>query len=225
MRLLLIEDNLELANGLIHSLAQSSHITDAVHTGNEALIACATSSYQLVILDLGLPDMDGIDLLRRMRQRGLTAPVLILTARDTLQDRIQGLDSGADDYLQKPFELSELEARIRALFRRGTVSGSILHFGEVHFDTVSRQLSIGTQSIDLTARELAALEILLQRPGRVVSKQQLLESVYENADDTNATVIEVLVSRLRRKLEESHAKVSIRALRGLGYRLELAHAE
>ena len=225
MRLLLIEDNLALANGLIHSLAQSSHITDAAHTANEALIACATATYQLVILDLGLPDMDGIDLLRRLRQRGLTAPVLILTARDTLQDRVQGLDSGADDYLQKPFDLSELEARIRALSRRGTVSDSTVRFGDMSFDTVSRQVTCNAGQLDLTARELGALEILMQRPGRIVSKQQLLEAVYENAVDINLTVIEVLISRLRRKLDESAAGVNIRALRGLGYRLESAHAK
>ncbi len=225
MRLLLIEDNLALANGLIHSLAQSDHITDAAHTGAQALMACATASYQLVILDLGLPDMDGIDLLRRLRQRGLTSPVLILTARDTLQDRIQGLDSGADDYLQKPFDLSELEARIRALSRRGTVSDSTLLFGKIVFDTVSRQASCNSQCIELTARELGILEILLLRPGRIVSKQQLLESIYECAADINLTVIEVLVSRLRRKLEEAQAHVNIRALRGLGYRLELANAK
>lgn len=225
MRLLLVEDNLELANGLVHSLAQSSYVVDAVHTGHAALIACATTSYQLVILDLGLPDLDGFDLLRSLRQRGLISPVLILTARDELQDRIHGLDAGGDDYLSKPFELGELEARIRALLRRGSAPSAMMCFGAINFDPLSRQAAIDSRVIDLTARELAVLELLLQRPGRIVSKQQLLESIYTNTDDINLTVIEVFVSRLRRKLEEAHAGVSIRGLRGLGYRLEQSSHE
>ncbi len=225
MRLLLIEDNLELANGLVHSLAQSSYVMDVVHTARAALIACATMSYQLVILDLGLPDMDGLNLLRRLRQQGMITPVLILTARDELQDRIHGLDAGGDDYLSKPFELGELEARIRALLRRGCPANPILSFGGINFDTLSRQATIDGMTLDLTARELAVLELLLQRPGRIVSKRQLMESIYENADDTNLTVIEVFVSRLRRKLEDAHAGVGIRALRGLGYRLEQSSHE
>lgn len=221
MRLLLVEDNLELANGLVHSLAQSSYVTDAVHTGHAAIVACATVSYQLVILDLGLPDMDGVEVLRQLRQRGMISPVLILTARDELQDRILGLDTGGDDYLPKPFDLGELEARIRALLRRGSITSTTLHFGEIDFDPLSRQVTIRGEMIDLTARELAVLELLLQRPGRVVSKQQLVESMYTSAEDANLSVIEVFVSRLRRKLEETHAGVGIRVLRGLGYRLEL----
>jgi DNA-binding response OmpR family regulator len=220
MRLLLVEDNLALANGLVHSLAQSSYVTDAVHTGKAALIACATTSYQLVILDLGLPDLDGLDVLRKLRQGGLTSPVLILTARDELHDRIHGLDAGGDDYLSKPFELGELEARIRALLRRGSAPSATLRFGAIDFDPFSRQVTVDGRAFELTARELAVLELLLQRPGRVISKQQLLESMYADTDNTSSTVIEVFVSRLRRKLEEAHAGVGIRGLRGLGYRLE-----
>jgi DNA-binding response OmpR family regulator len=225
MRLLLVEDNLELADGLVNSLAQSSYVTDAVHSGHAALIACATMSYQLVILDLGLPDIDGIELLRQLRQRGLISPVLILTARDDLQDRIHGLDAGGDDYLSKPFELGELEARIRALLRRGSVQNVMLRFSAITFDPLARQATIHGEAVNLTGRELAVLELLLQRPGRIVSKQQLLESMYSDADDTNLTVIEVFVSRLRRKLEAAGAEVGIRSLRGLGYRLEQAAHE
>jgi DNA-binding response OmpR family regulator len=224
MRLLLIEDNLGLANGLVHSLAQSNYVTDAVHTGRAAITACATTSYQLVILDLGLPDMDGVEVLRRLRQRGMTSPVLILTARDELEDRIRGLDAGGDDYLSKPFELTELEARIRALLRRGSVTGATLRFGKLEFDPRSRQASTEGRMVELTAKELAVLELLLQRPGRIVSKQQLVESMYAGIEEANPTVIEVFVSRLRRKLDDAQAGVVIRVLRGLGYRLELPPA-
>ena len=222
MRLLLVEDDLELANGLVNSLAQSSYIIDAVHTGSAAVTACATTPYQLIILDLGLPDIDGLEVLRRLRRQGLTSPVLILTARDDLQDKILGLDAGGDDYLAKPFAISELEARIRALLRRGHSTSAILCLGQLEFDPTSRRVTVNDHEISLTARELAVLELLLRRAGRVVSKQQLLESIYDSADETNPSVIEVFVSRLRRKLEHAGAGVNIRVLRGLGYRLELS---
>ena len=221
MRLLLVEDDLELANGLVNTLAQSDYVTDAVHTGQEAVTACATLSYQLVILDLGLPDEDGISVLHRLRNQGLRAPVLILTARDDLKDRIRGLDAGADDYLSKPFEFGELEARIRALLRRGVSTSGLQHFGEIEFDSVSRFALVRGNELDLTARELAVLEMLLLRPGKVVSKQQMLDSLYSWEHETSPSVIEVFVSRLRRKLDDANAGVSIRVLRGLGYRLEL----
>jgi len=222
LRLLLVEDDLELANGLVNTLAQSDYVTDAVHTGQDAVSACARLNYQLVILDLGLPDEDGISVLQRLRAQGLRAPVLILTARDDLKDRIRGLDAGADDYLSKPFEFGELEARIRALLRRGLSPGRLLHFGEIEFDTVSRLALVSGKELELTARELAVLEMLLLRPGKVVSKPQMLESLYSWEHETNPSVIEVFVSRLRRKLDEANAGVGIRVLRGLGYRLELS---
>jgi DNA-binding response OmpR family regulator len=221
VRLLLVEDDLELANGLVNTLAQSDYLTDAVHSGHEAVAACAVLNYQLVILDLGLPDEDGISVLRRLRQQGLRAPVLILTARDDLKDRIRGLDAGADDYLTKPFEFGELEARLRALLRRGQSSTGVQHFGEIEFDALSRFALVRGHELDLTARELAVLEMLLLRPGKVVSKQQMLDSLYSWENETSPSVIEVFVSRLRRKLDEASAGVSIRVLRGLGYRLEL----
>jgi DNA-binding response OmpR family regulator len=221
VRLLLVEDDLELANGLVNTLAQSDYLTDAVHSGHAAVAACAALNYQLVILDLGLPDEDGISVLRRLRQQGLRAPVLILTARDDLKDRIRGLDAGADDYLTKPFEFGELEARLRALLRRGQSSTGVQHFGEIEFDALSRFALVRGHELDLTARELAVLEMLLARPGKVVSKQQMLDSLYSWENETSPSVIEVFVSRLRRKLDEASAGVSIRVLRGLGYRLEL----
>lgn len=220
MRLLLIEDDLELANGLVSSLAQSNYAADAVHTGQAALAACDTTPYELLILDLGLPDEDGISVLRRLRARGVVAPVLILTARDDLQDRIAGLDAGGDDYLPKPFALGELEARIRALLRRGASSSATLSFGDVALDPASQVVTVRGTEIALTARELAVLELLLRRRGRIVSKQQMIESLYTWSGDISPSAIEVFVSRLRHKLEGADAGVSIRVLRGLGYRLE-----
>ncbi|GAC1417256.1 MAG: response regulator [Burkholderiaceae bacterium] len=222
MRLLVIEDDLELANGLVSALRQSHHAAEAVHTGQAAIAACSVTQYDLLILDLSLPDGDGLALMQRLRRLGLHAPVLILTARDHLQDRIKGLDAGADDYLAKPFALGELEARIRALARRGASSNSMLSFGTVEFDPATRELTVQGRPVAATARELAVLEQLLRKPGRVVSKHQMIESLYTWDQDVNPSMIEVFVSRLRRKLEQASAGIEIRALRGLGYRLEKA---
>jgi DNA-binding response OmpR family regulator len=220
MPLLLVEDDRELAQGLVSSLAQSDYATDVVHDGHAAISTCKKTAYQLVILDLGLPDLDGIDVLRRLRQDGLTAPVLILTARYDLDDRVLGLDAGGDDYLAKPFALSELEARIRALLRRGAPADAPVKFGDLSFDPAERQASVRGRALALTAGETVVLALLLRRPGRVVSKSQFLDSVYDHAVDANPSMIEVFVSRLRRKLAEAQSHIHIRVLRGLGYRLE-----
>jgi DNA-binding response OmpR family regulator len=220
LRLLLVEDDRELAAGLGEALARSNHATDIVHDGEAAMAACLAAAYQLIIMDLSLPDGDGIDVLRRLRQRRVATPVLILTARDDLDERIRGLDAGADDYLTKPFALGELEARIRALLRRGSPSSPMLAFGGVELDTGTKILTVGEQPVDVTAREMTVLELLLRRPGRVVSKHQMLEALYNWDQHANPTIVEVFVSRLRRKLADAGAVVSIRALRGLGYRLE-----
>ncbi len=221
MRFLLVEDDRDLANGLINTLAQSHYKADVAHSGKAALAACAAKKYALIILDLGLPDEDGIVVLRRLRANGLTAPVLILTARDDLKDRIEGLDAGGDDYLTKPFEFGELEARIRALLRRSNSLQEMRIFGGLEFDPRARLATVKGLEIDLTAREVAVLELLLQRPGRVVSKQAMVEHLYSWEREANPSVVEVFVSRLRRKLDEAGAGIGIRALRGLGYRLEL----
>ncbi|WP_440223232.1 response regulator [Dokdonella sp. MW10] len=220
MRLLLIEDDSELADGLVHALAQSGHACDHAADGRAALAAVAATSYDLVVLDLGLPDVDGLDLLAALRRARCTAPVLILTARDGVGDRIRGLDSGGDDYLAKPFALGELEARIRALLRRAGSGGDALQIGRLAFDVATRTASVDGEVLELTARELALLEALLRRPGRIVSKQQLFDAVYTWEAGANLSVIEVHVSRLRRKLEGLRAGVGVRALRGLGYRIE-----
>ena len=225
MRLLLVEDDLDLANGLVNMLTKSNYATDVVHTGKKALSVCTSINYSLIILDLGLPDMDGIELLRNLRSRKITTPILILTARDDLKDRIRGLDAGGDDYLSKPFEFGELEARMRALLRRSSSRNELQQFGKIEYDPISRIVTVDGQDLSLTAREVAVLEVLLKRPGRVVSKQQIIESLYTWEHDVNPAAIEVFISRLRKKFDEAGAGVGIRVLRGLGYRLEVISHE
>lgn len=220
MRFLLVEDDRDLAQGLSSSLAQSDYPTDVVYNGRDALSACLAQSYDLLILDLGLPDMDGLEVLRRLRKQGLVAPVLILTARFDLDDRVSGLDAGGDDYLAKPFALPELEARLRALLRRGAPVEARLQFSDLVFEPATLQASVGGRDLGLTAAEATVLELLLRRPGRVVSKTQFLDAIYDHAEEKNPTMIEVFVSRLRRKLADAGSKAQVRALRGLGYRIE-----
>jgi len=219
MRLLIVEDDHELAKGLANSLTQSGFYTEVVHTGHGALACCQTRRWDAIILDLGLPDIDGLAVLRKLR-RLVSTPVLILTARCDLNDRVDGLDAGGDDYLAKPFALRELEARIRALLRRGAPQDAPVRFGDLLFDPAARQANVRGQELTLTAREITALELLLGRPGRVVSKAQFLDALYDDADSINPSLIEVHISRLRRKFLDAQSSVSIRALRGLGYRLE-----
>ncbi|MCC7487490.1 MAG: response regulator [Burkholderiales bacterium] len=219
MRILIVEDEPLLADGLTRSLRQSDYAVDCVADGATADHVLATQSYDLVILDLGLPQLDGYEVLRRLRHRGSRAPVLVLTARDTLEDRVKGLDLGADDFLSKPFELAELEARVRALIRRGqSGGGSLLAHGALTLDTAGRRALLEGEPLDLSARELGVLEVLMLRAGRVVNKEQLAEQLYGWDEEVGANAIEVYVHRLRRKLET--AGVRIRTIRGLGYLLE-----
>lgn len=220
MPLLLVEDDRELAHGLSSSLAQSGYATDVVFDGQAAIAACAGTAYDLVILDLGLPDLDGLEVLRRLRNAGMVAPVLILTARFDLDDRVSGLDAGGDDYLAKPFALPELEARMRALLRRGLPQEARVTFSDVVFEPATRQASVHGRELGLTAAEATVLGLLLRRPARVVSKTQFADALYDHAEEKNPAMIEVFVSRLRRKLADAGSQVVIRALRGLGYRIE-----
>jgi DNA-binding response OmpR family regulator len=220
MRLLLVEDDSELADGLRAALAQSGYTTDVAHNGLEALAACNGAVYQVVVLDLGLPDMDGVKLLGRMRSAGLNSPVLILTARDDLTDRVRGLDAGGDDYLAKPVAIAELEARIRALLRRGDPISTRISIGAIVFEAASRTVTVNGQPLDLTASELGLFELLLRRRGKIVDKKIIFDSLYSWDHDANLSMVEVFVSRLRRKLTSAEAGVGIRAFRGLGYRLE-----
>ncbi len=219
MRILVVEDNEVLAAGLSKVLKGSGYAVDAVGDGVSADAAIATRSHDLVILDLTLPEMDGLEVLRTMRARHDATPVLVLTARGALDERVRGLNLGADDYLAKPFEVSELEARIRVLLRRRAGLGSsIAEFGPLLLDLNARLLSCQGKAIDLPARELSVLETLLLASGRVVSKQQIVESLSAFDEDVSDNAIEQYVSRLRKKL--ALVGVTIRAARGLGYYLQ-----
>ena len=219
MRILIVEDDPVLADGLVRSLRGVDYAVDCVGNGAEADHVLATQPYDLVILDIGLPGVDGFEVLRRLRRRGAAVPVLILTARDALNDRVKGLDLGADDYLAKPFDLPELEARARALIRRGQSGGaSVLTHGALVLDTAGRRATLDGEALELSAREFGVLEVLMMRSGRVVSKEQLAEQLYGWDEEVGPNAIEVYVHRLRRKLEP--AGVQIRTIRGLGYLLE-----
>ncbi len=219
MRILIVEDDPVLADGLTRSLRESDYAVDCVNDGGAADHVLAAQTYDLVILDLGLPRLDGFEVLRRLRRRGSRVPVLVLTARDSLDERVKGLDLGADDYLTKPFDLPELEARLRALIRRGqSGGGSVLSHGALALDTAGRRATLGGEPLDLSAREFGVLEVLMLRSGRVVNKEQLADQLYGWDEEVGANAIEVYVHRLRRKLEP--AGVTIRTIRGLGYLLE-----
>ena len=220
MRILLIEDDAALADGLVRALNASGHVCDHLERGLPTAAALSAAPYDVMVLDLSLPDIDGLDLLSRLRSEGMSLPVLILTARDDVEDRILGLDSGGDDYLAKPFALGELEARLRALGRRRGDASAPRQIGHVTFDAGRREALVRGAPLELTARELALFEALMQQPGRIVTKQRLFDTVYSWEADAHLSAIEVHVSRLRRKLEQSASGVGIRMLRGLGYRLE-----
>ncbi len=219
MRILLAEDDAILADGLTRCLRQSGYAVDCVKTGTEADATLVAGEYDLVILDLGLPKLNGIEVLRRLRARGSKMPVLILTALDGVSDRVRGLDLGADDYLAKPFALTELEARVRALTRRGHAgSTSVLRHGELTYDQVGRVAELNGRPLDLSARETGLLEMLMQRAGRMVSKEQLVDHMCEWGEEVSTNAIEVYIHRLRRKLESGGVKIV--TVRGLGYSLE-----
>jgi two-component system OmpR family response regulator len=219
MRILLAEDDSVLADGLTRSLRQSGYAIDCVKNGQDADTALSTQEFDLLILDLGLPKLSGLDVLRRLRARGSLLPVLILTAADSIEQRVGGLDAGADDYMPKPFALSELEARVRALTRRGQGGGStVIRHGPLVYDQVGRSAYINDQMLDLSARELGLLEILLARTGRLVSKEQLVDHLCEWGEEVSNNAIEVYVHRLRKKIETGGIRIA--TVRGLGYCLE-----
>lgn len=221
MRIFLIEDDPVLADGLIRSIGQSKHAITHERNGLRADETLARQEFDLVILDMGLPGLEGAEILRRLRQRNNQTPVLILTAHDKLSDRVQGLDLGADDYMTKPFDLPELEARIRALLRRGqSASSANLQVGDLHLDTIGHRASLLGMTLELSSREISVLEILMLRAGRIVSKEQLSQQLSGLGEEISHNAIEVYVHRLRKKLEIGH--IDIRTLRGLGYLLEKA---
>lgn len=216
---MIIEDNSALADGVSRALANMGLAVDTFDDGNEADSILAHQAYDLVVLDLNLPGIDGLEILQRLRDRNDDAQVLVLTARDEVKDRVVGLDKGADDYLTKPFDLVELEARVRALLRRRSQRGSsrVTH-GPLVFDTVARRVWIDQKPVDLTPRELGLLEMLLFRTGQVVGKDQIADGLANFDDDLSPNAIETQISRLRKRLKQGG--INIRTIRGLGYLLE-----
>jgi two-component system OmpR family response regulator len=219
MRILVAEDDAVLADGLARSLRQSGFAVDWVRNGVEAESALAVDAFDLLILDIGLPRKSGFDVLRHLRARDSRVPVLILTGRDGVTDRVRGLDAGADDYLAKPFDLTELEARVRALTRRGMAgSPTLLRHGSLTYDQVGRVARLNDQPLQLSAREMNLLEVFMQRAGRMVSKEQLVSHLCEWSEEVSPNAIEVYVHRLRKKLEPGGVRIV--TVRGLGYSLE-----
>lgn len=219
MRVLIVEDDPLQADVLFHALRKPGYAVMHENNGKRADNLLAANEFDVVILDMGLPDMDGAEILRRLRHRKNYVPVLILTARDDVQDRVHGLDMGADDYLTKPFDIQELEARVRSLIRRGhSASGSQLQVGLLCLDTVGHLATLNGKALELSARELNVLEVLVLRAGRVVSKAQLCEQVSVLGELVSDNAIEVYMYRLRKHLKSGG--INIRTLRGLGYMLE-----
>ena len=220
MRVLVVEDEVRLVDLLRSTLSHAGFVVDAVTTSEDAQEAIAVGTYDVVILDLGLPDGDGLDLLAAVRREGKTMPILVLTARDAVADRVRGLDAGADDYLVKPFAASELVARTKALLRRpGHALGMTLEAGNVLFDTVGRDVRVHGTTLALPRQELSVLEHLMRRLGRVVPKAVLEEKLYGMEDELASNAIPVHVHHLRRKLTECGATCAIHTVRGIGYLL------
>ena len=218
MRILVVEDDALLADGLTRVLKRSGHAVDQVRTGLQADSSLRITSYELVVLDVGLPGIDGFEVLRRLRARRSKANVLVLTARDGVEDRVHGLDLGADDYLTKPFSVTEFEARVRALSRRPTLAAASIVIRGLNVDIEAKRVKVNDVPIDLTVREWALLELFLARPGRVLSKEQIAQQLASYEDTLTVNAIEVYVSRLRSKVEASG--VRIRTVRGFGYMWE-----
>jgi DNA-binding response OmpR family regulator len=220
MRILLVEDYPRLAQSIIEGLAGFGLHVDLFATGGEGLAAAKSMSYDAMILDLGLPDRDGFDVISELRAEGKRIPILILTARDGIDDRVEGLDRGGDDYLLKPFAMKERAARLRALLRRpGGPLGATIDVGNISLDTNTRQIKVDGRAVAISGRELDALELLMRRADQVVPKQLFEDLVYGLSGEVAPNTIEALVSRLRRRLEMIEARVSIHTLRGIGYLL------
>lgn len=224
MRITLVEDNVSLAKGIAYRLEDAGHAVDMLHDGLEAQQFLTSDRSDLIILDINLPGVDGLSLLKELRQKRDPRPVILLTARAETEDRVVGLDAGADDYLIKPFEMAELEARVRALLRRREIPQQhMLALGSLRFDPSARQLFAGKAEIELPRREMSMLECLVVAQGRLVPKGTLLDHAYGTGADVEESVVEVYVSRLRRRLKPFG--VQIKAQRGLGYQLIAEPAE
>lgn len=221
MRLLLAEDEKELSDALVTVLKHNNYSVDAVYNGEDALDYLNADNYDGAILDIMMPKMDGITVLKNVRASGNHIPIIMLTAKSEIDDRVTGLDSGADDYLTKPFSMKELLARIRAMTRRQEkTTDTVLSFGDITLDRATYQLSCGGQTIRLASREYQMLEMLMVCPGQVISVDQFMDKIWGYDSDAELNVVWVYISYLRKKLNGLGSKVSIKATRGLGYSLE-----
>jgi two-component system OmpR family response regulator len=219
MRILVVEDDETLGRAMVQSLAHAGYATDLMTNVADALHALSVENFDAIVLDLGLPDRDGYDVVRHLRQHGKSLPVLILTARDAVEDRVQGLDLGADDYVVKPIAMAELQARLRALIRRSSgASSPRLTIGRLELDTPGKRAYLEGRSLDLSAREWSVLEYLATHSKRIVSKEQLIQAITAWDQELSANAIEAYVHRVRGKIEGSGT--IIRTVRGLGYMLE-----
>jgi DNA-binding response OmpR family regulator len=221
MRILLVEDHLRLAESITKGLARQGFGVDSFPTAAAALNATRVVAYDAIVLDLGLPDRDGLEVLAELRQSKATMPILILTARDQIDDRVAGLDAGADDYVVKPFSIAELAARLRALLRRpGRALNGVFAVGKIRLHVTARQITVNGSAAHFSAREIEAMEILMRREGQVVSRSSLESSLYGLSRNVSANSVEVLISRLRRRLNTIDAGCAIHTLHGIGYLLK-----
>ena len=223
MHVLLVEDDLVLADGIARILRGHGMVVDVVHNGEDADRALASREVSVAVLDIGLAGIDGFEVVRRLRARGSTMPVLLLTARDDVQDRVRGLEIGADDYLVKPFAAPELVARLKALVRRSNPRAIDLQLGGLQLDPFARRATVDGQVVDLSAREWAVPEYLMQNASRVVSKQQIIDAILPWGEEVTLNAVEVYVSRIRSKI--ASAGITIKTIRGFGYMLEPAPAQ
>jgi DNA-binding response OmpR family regulator len=220
MRMLVVEDEAPIADFLVRGLKEQGYAVDLATDGLEALELLATVTPDVVVLDIMLPGIDGLEVCRRLRQSGSTTPVLMLTARDAVEDRVRGLDTGADDYLVKPFAVSELMARVRALTRRGAViTDTVLRVGDLELDTGTREARRGGRRVELTTKEYALLEYMMRNPGRVLTRTMITERIWSYDSFNVANVIDVYIGHLRRKIDDGETDKLIHTVRGAGYKI------
>ncbi|HKV04824.1 MAG TPA: response regulator transcription factor [Candidatus Acidoferrales bacterium] len=220
MRLLLVEDERKVASFIARSLRENSYTVDVAESGEKALSLVSRSNYDLVLLDVRLPKLSGVEVCREIREAGLEMPVLMLTARSLVEQRVEGLDAGADDYLTKPFALAELHARVRALTRRGFHKGGPkLQIADLELDRPKRIVKRGTSQVQLTLKEFALLELLMMRSPDAVLRSEIIEHVWSYGFDTETNIVEVYINRLRQKIDQEHAAKLIQTVRGTGYRI------
>ena len=220
MRVLIVEDDRKLGAILVRGMATDAIAADLVDSGREAIVRASATDYAVIVLDVSLPDLDGFQVCRAIRHEQVNAPILMLTARDSVEDRVQGLDNGADDYLTKPFSFRELLARMRAMSRRGPIQrGVVLQAGDLRLDSARHQVHRGDTPIDLSRKEYAVLEALMREPGNVLSRFDLLEQAWGYHYENRSNVVEVYIRYLREKIDRPFQRNSLQTVRGVGYRI------